>query len=50
MMKSPLVTTTINKLRIMDKMKELQATLRKLRASLQSIKTSKDTNPNPGPQ
>jgi len=36
--------TRFNKLRVMEKMKELQQTLQKLRASIQSIKTTKDNN------
>lgn len=39
----------INKLRLVEKMKELQSTLQKLRASIQSIKGTKG-NHGPGPQ
>ena len=48
MMRMP-IATTINKLRVMDKVKELQATLRKLKASLQSIRKTEPDGQNPPP-
>lgn len=45
-----MIRTSLNKVRIMDKLKEMQSTLQKLKASLQSIKNKAQGNPPQSPQ